>query len=72
MSIKVFKNQAFCVRCGLKLKFRWWHSRDKQLREFTAIHDTLVRLRFEAHSNNDAVLNGCGMIMGKRAKGKKK
>jgi len=72
MTINVYKNKAFCIRCGLKMKFRWWHPRPKQLREFTAIHDTIVRLRQEAYADKNVKLNGCGMIVGKRPERKKK
>ncbi len=72
MTINVYKNKAFCVRCGLNMKFRWWHPRPKQLQEFTAIHDTIVRLRKEAYGMQDVKVNACGVRVGKRPEKKKK
>jgi len=72
MTINVHKNKAFCIRCGLKMKFRWWHPRPKQLRQFTAIHDTIVKLRKEHYGAQGKRVNDCGMVIGKRPEKNKK
>jgi len=72
MTIVIHKGKARCVRCGLFLSFSWWKSKSKQRREFTAIHDSIVKLRMENNAGKNVTLNDCGRVVGLKQPAKKK
>jgi hypothetical protein len=61
MTINVHKNKARCIRCGLQLKFGWWISKSRQLREFTMMHETLVALR-QMKLTDGTKVDACGRV----------
>ena len=66
MTISVHKRRARCSRCGLQLRFGWWTSKSKQLRDFTMMHETLITLR-KWKVKDETTLNACGILITRKA-----